>query len=381
MPDLASYRAYFPHTKKNLVYLNHAAISPLPATVVDAVNRHLMERHSGGINHFEEDMQVIASCRNNLAKLLHLDSTDDLAFVPNTSEALSIVASGFHWKKGDRILINDLEFPANVYPFTNLRKEGVAIDIIRHHGGRITPSMIEKGLRSNTRMVAISAVQFLSGYRADLEAIGELCRSRNIVFVVDAIQAIGAVDLNLHILPVDVVAAGGHKWQMAPQGIGFLYVNGKTRQQIDQRHIGWLSVADPWKLFDHQQRLDPSATRYENGTMNIPGIYGYEAALSLLLSAGMPVIEERVHELTGKLYRELDKLEPFTPEEPAERAGIATFRLPKSQNADTLLQTLKQNKLEVAIRNGMLRISPHFYNTDDEIERAVGMINTNVKME
>lgn len=376
MPDPEQFREFFPHTHGQQIYLNHAAISPLPTPVVNAVNRHLNERNSGGIDHFEEDLRIIALCREHLATLLHLDSTDDLAFVPNTSEGLNIAAGGLRWKRGDRILINDVEFPANVYPYTNLRKSGVETDIIKADRGRVTPSMIEKGLSPRTRMVAISAVQFLSGYRADLAAIGKLCRDRGILFVVDAIQAAGAIDINLANLPIDILAAGGHKWQFAPQGIGFLYVRPEVREQIDQQHLGWLSVEEPWKLFDHDQKPDRTAARYENGTMNIPGIYGYEAALSMLLSAGITAIEQRVLALTGDLIAQLDILEAYTPFLPEERAGIATFLLPGELDAEKLLESLKQHDLIVAIRNGMLRISPHFYNTDEEIKKAAETVRT-----
>lgn len=379
MKSISYYRTLFPHLENGNIYLNHAAIGPFSRKVIDRINQHLSQRSSGSIDVFPKDLEVIQSCRSRLSRLIHASSPDRIAFAPNTSEALNIVASGLNWKKGDRVLLNDIEFPANVYPYANLKSEGVEIDFVKHKNGKITPEMIEKALTPRTRVVALSAVQFLSGYKANLQAIGEICKRNNVFFVVDGIQAVGAMDINVEDMHIDALASGAHKWQMAPQGIGFLYLTEELQNHIHQKSLGWLSVAEPWQLFNYDQELIDSAQRYEPGTYNIPGIYGYDAALELLEEVGLNNIEERLHKLTQYIIdtiKENENFEIFTSTESSERAGIVTINLPQTINADYLLTYLKEQGIIVAVRSGKVRISPHFYNTEEEIDQIISILNT-----
>jgi selenocysteine lyase/cysteine desulfurase len=273
--------------------------------------------------------------------------------------------------------LNDIEFPANVYPYHRLKKQGVELDIIQSVGGKITPAMIEHALTPKTRVVAISAVQFLSGYRADLEAIGKLCRSRGIWFVVDGIQALGAIKLDVQNMCIDALSTGGQKWLMAPHGIGFLYLTEELQSAIDQQHLGWLSVNDPWQFFQYDQPLAPSARRYEGGSLNVPGIIGMQAALETLLEFGTEAIESHILAITKTLMdqlRAIHGLQLISPEADRERAGIVSVQQQKGDFPISLSDSLEQHYVACSVRNGKLRFSPHFYNTPEEMKLAATIL-------
>lgn len=380
--DHQSYRALYPHTQTDRIYLNHAAVSPLSVKVTEAVQHRLQKRSGGPINFFEEDLEVMEKCRNRIRRLVKAESADRIAFATNTSAGLNLVANGLKWKAGDRVLINDIEFPANVYPFLNLERKGVEVDFIAHENGRITPEHVESNLRPETRLVSISAVQFLSGYRADLAAIGQLCRDRGILFVVDGIQALGAIRLDVQAMHIDALAAGGHKWLMGLQGCGLLYVSESLQQQITEQPVGWLSVEEAWDFFNYDQPLDPTARRYENGTPNFTGIYGLNAALGTHFEAGPNNVESHIQYLASHLYESiaaLDGVSMFTPDNSSERAGIVTAHLDQRLDTEALMTYFTDRHLTVSIRDGKLRLAPHYYNTISELDRAVDIVRTGIQ--
>jgi cysteine desulfurase/selenocysteine lyase len=374
--QLSSVRQLFPYTSSGRIYLNHAATAPLSTPVVEAMRRNLQERSSGKLETYSDDILMIAELRERVARLIGAESTARIALQANTSDAICVVATGLPWRSGDRILLNRAEFPANVHPFLNMRRHGVEIDMIDAPDGVVTPEALRDAIRPRTRLLALSAVQFLSGFRADLASIGALCTERGIVFVVDGIQAVGAVRINVVEMKIDALAAGCQKWQLGPQGAGFLYVTDQLQEEIQQAYLGWLAVEDPWKFFDFEQGPAPSARRYEGGTLPIPSLWGMHAALGMLLETGPAAIEERLLALTGGLIDAFERagLELMTPAEPARRAGIVTLRLRAALNGRALMKDLARRGLIASIREGSLRLSPHFYNTDEEMHRAAGTV-------
>ena len=370
---LTKARLLFPHTQKGVIYLNHASISPQSTRVVEAMTYHLNERCCGDIN----DMgypRIINSCKFLIQQLIHAESQDRIALTGNTSEAINIVASGLPWQSGDRILLNDIEFPANIYPFLNLRRLGVQIDFVKSENGRVTSEMIENAVTARTRLISLSAVQFLSGYRADFATIGKICREKGIIFFVDGIQAIGAIDLALHI---DALAAGCQKWQMGPKGTGFLYITEALQNKIQQQHLGWLAVAKPWEFFNYDQPLSSTASRYEGGTANIPGLWGLEASLKTLLEFGIEAIESHILALTQILLAEIENMNGvklLSPVQTNKRAGIVTIKLQDSMDSQKFFNSMTSQKIFISLREGMLRFSPHFYNSDEEIEETVEVL-------
>lgn len=380
--QLHEIRSLFPHTGKDILYLNHAATSPLSSRVYEAMRRHLEDRSSGKIETYFDDLPQIQKTRELVARLIHAESADRISLMGNTSDALNTVVAGLPWKEGDHILLNDQEFPANVWPYVNLKQRGVELETIACPDGRITPENIDHHIRKNTRLIALSAVQFLSGYRADLSTIGSLCRSRKILLVVDGIQAVGAVPIDVQGMKIDALAAGAQKWQMGPLGTGFLYLTEDLQSQIRQHHVGWLSVKTPWDFFDYTQPLAESARRYEGGTLNIPGIWGMHAALNTLLEYGMEMIGQHILALTQALTDELRSvaqvrlISPLTPE---QRAGIVTIGLEPGIDPQSTFQRISQQGAQIALREGKLRISPHFYNSPEEIRRIIDIIKEAVQ--
>jgi cysteine desulfurase / selenocysteine lyase len=381
---LLKARSLYPHCANGRIHLNHASVGPLSSRVVQALSVHIQERSTGIIETYRSDMKIVADCRQAVQKLIGAESPDRIAFVTNTSDGINIVAAGLPWKTGDRIIVNDLEFPANIYPYHRMRNQGVELDFLQSIEGKITPEMVERALTPRTRLVAISAVQFLSGHRADLEAIGKLCRNRHVWFVVDGIQAVGAVKIDVQEMCIDAFISGGQKWLMAPLGTGFLYLTEEMQMAINQHSLGWLSVDEPWKFFDYDQPLASSARRYEGGTLNIPGIIGMMSAIETLLEFGIDAIEQHILALTRILMNHLQKLNRFqfySPESDIDRAGIVTIELPDREFPLSVLHGLDLRNICISLREGKLRFSPHFYNSPKEMDLVVRVLDEVLKKE
>lgn len=363
-------REFFPHTGEGQVYLNHAGTSPLSTRVVGAMTGYLHRRSSGVIDTYQRDMEMTAECRKLAGRMINAESADRIAFQINTSDGINLIAAGMPWKTGDRVLLNDLEFPANVYPYLNLKKRGVAIDIIRAVDGRVTAEMVESALTPDTRLVALSAVQFLSGHRADLASIGGLCRNRGIVFAVDGIQAVGAVRLDVQRMKIDALAAGAQKWQMAPHGSGFVYLTEALQERLVQPSLGWLAVEDPWDFHNYNQPLASTARRYEGGSLNMPSLWGMHAALSTLVEFSLEAVERHILGLTGLLldrFRRIPGVRVVTSYPDEERAGIVTIAPPPGVSGKSVFKRMLDRRITIALREGQLRYSPHFYNSPEEM--------------
>jgi cysteine desulfurase / selenocysteine lyase len=371
---LVSARSLFPHTSQGKIYLNHAGTSPLSTRVVAAMTNYLRERSEGKLETYWDDLPMVAEIRLFIQRLINAESAERIALTANTSDAINIIASGIDWKSGDRILLSNIEFPANVWPYLNLKQHGVELDVIQSSDGRITPEQIEKAISPQTRLVALSAVQFLSGYRADLAPIGEMCRRKGIVFAVDGIQAVGAIKLDVQAMKIDALAAGGQKWQMSPHGTGFLYLTEDLQSHIHQKNLGWLSVDDPWDFYDYDQGLDRTARRYEGGSLIMPTLWGMHTALGTILEFGQEAIEAHLLALTQLLiqgFQRIDELELYTPTDQNDRAGIVTIKLSPKVDAKAVFTELQHRNITTALREGLLRYSPHFYSTAEEMRLTV----------
>jgi cysteine desulfurase/selenocysteine lyase len=254
-----------------------------------------------------------------------------------------------------------------------LKRHGVEIDFVKNRNGIILLEDIEQALTPRTRLLSISHVQFLNGFKIDLEEVGDLCKTKGIIFSVDPIQSAGALQIDVKKANVDFISCGGHKWLMSPQGSAFIFLTEELQERIQQAYVGWTSVANPWNLLDYRLELQPTARRYENGTMNFMGICGMHAALSLLLEVGIETIEGRILELTDFLVAQLSDAQVYlaTPVHHEHRSGIVSFKSDKSQ---AVYDKLLSEKIELAVREGLVRFSPHFYNTEEEIDKAVEII-------
>ena len=367
-----SYRTEFPHIEEGTIYLNHAAVSPMSNRVRQALEQFMDHRQVTNIEFWPNGLEEKQALKADLAKLLHLPA-EQFAIVPNTSTGLNILAQGLSWNPGDRILLNNFEFPANVYPFLNLERKGVVVDFVPHRDGRILLEDIEAAIRPETRLLSISFVEFLNGFKNDLYAIGELCKQHNIWFAVDGIQGIGVQTLDVTAAGIDFLAVGGQKWLMWPLGTAFIWISERLFPHLHPTFLGWLAVEDSWNFFDYRMDLLPDAGRFEPGTMNVMGIIGARAAMQPFLELGIETIERHLLQLTDYLADELQAM-GFTllsDRSAKHRSQIVTFR---TDNAEALFQALQEHNIRVSLREGNIRVSPHFYNTREEIDQFLQVL-------
>jgi selenocysteine lyase/cysteine desulfurase len=370
--DIAAFRSEFPHIERGMIYLNHAATGPWSRPLLAMVERFARASSEGPIELYPEAMQILAELRGMAAALIGAEP-ECVAFAQNTSDGLNILASGLPWREGDEIVIPDREFPANVYPFLNLERRGVRIVWVPQRDGVVALEDIARAITPRTRLVAVSWVQFLSGFAVDLAALSALCRERGVLLSVDGIQGVGAMRLDLAATPVDFLSAGVQKWQMGPQGVALVYVSRPLQERLEQAYAGWLAVVHAWDFFHYEFIPHPDARRYEGGTYNTIGLYACHGSTSLLHRAGMEFVERRVRENASYAWRRAAEAgyALLTPEDPARRAGIVSFR---HEAADGICAALQERGIVVSSRSGFLRISPHFYNTADDIDAAFAAI-------
>ncbi len=298
MMDLSSYRNLFPVTRSS-IYLNHAAISPYSTRVSEALAVQIKARSHPPVDVYPVFLDERQKLKENVAVLIN-GQPRDIALIPNTSTGLNWLANGLAWKKGDRILLVEGEFPSNIYPFLNLERKGIKIDFASPASGMIGLDNIASKIHKRTKLLSISFVQFLNGFRIDPVAVGELCRSNGIIFSIDGIQGAGAVPLDVQAAGIDFLANGGHKWLMGPMGCGFMYISPKLHEKLDPVFAGWLSVKNSWDFLDYRLDFLEDAERYEPGTPNFLGIAGAKAATDLLVEVGAGRIEKHLFGL-GRL--------------------------------------------------------------------------------
>lgn len=374
--NISAIRNEFPYLSSGMIYLNHAAIGPHPSCVVDGINRHLASRNRGSIENFEEEIELSENCRQILAALMNAPKAEQIAFTPNTSAGLNYVLATLNWQAGDRILVNDLEFPSNVYPYKALERLGVIVDVVPSRNGEIHPSDYEAHLHDDTRLIAISGVQFLSGFKADLSAFGAFARKHNLIFAVDAIQHIGASNFDVQSCGADIVAGGCHKWLMGPLGLGYLYVSEKILD-FEPVQLGWLSLEDPWDLGNYERAPLPHAGRFEFGVPPVASIYGLHAYLNWINGIGWKKVFTRIRANVERVLSHAHNRnwQILGSSDLTFRAGIVSVRPGLAADLPVILQQLKKQNVHLSERQGWLRFSPHFYNTSEEINQAFERID------
>jgi selenocysteine lyase/cysteine desulfurase len=368
--DVDRYRPQFPVTE-SLVYMNHAAVSPLSRRVRDAMVGLLDEVHQRGAENWQQWVRAYDAARRSLAQLLNADQ-GEIALTKNTSEGVSTFANGLEWRTGDEVVSIEGEFPSNYYAWKALEKRGVVLRLVKPEQGRVSHESIVSALSSRTRVVAVSFVDYLSGFRLNLEKLGQACAAQGCLLFVDAIQGLGVFPLDVKAAQIAGLAADGHKWLLGPEGAGVLYVSRQVMDRVTPTEVGWWGVRH-WADFTKRElSWRGDARRYECGTLNTVGIYGLGAAVDFLLEVGIPNIAERVLGLTDRLRRGLLKggHSVFGPQEREEASGIVSF-VPRQGSSDRLLDTFLANRVQVAARCGLVRVSPHFYNTEAEIDRVL----------
>lgn len=368
-PVWKQYREEFPVTEK-LTYLNHAAVAPLPRRTAQAMQALADDALHFGSLHYDQWLDSYERLRVAAARLIGAQR-GEIAIVKNTSEGIATVAGGLDWHPGDRIVAFREEFPANYYPWLRLEAQRCYVEWLSVYD---TLEAIDLAC-AGAKLLAISFVQYLSGFKADLHAIGEICRRHNCFFFVDAIQGLGAVPLNVETAHIDALAADGHKWLLGPEGCGILYVRKNRQDSIFPREFGWTNVAGYNDYSSRDMTLRSDAGRYECGTLNTIGCYGLRASLELILEVGVeriaPAVQALADQLADGARRKGYAL--LGDREPENSAGIISIHKP-GIDSRKVVHDLKQHGIVAAPRQGWVRLSPHFYISPEEIDRVIDVL-------
>lgn len=368
-PEIRSLFAATSH----YAYLNSAAVSPMPRTAIEAVNWQLNDVATNGSEHYPEWVKTKGRCRDLLGGMMNVNP-EQIAFMRNTSDGFAAVAAGLEWKSGDNIVTFGNEFPANFYPWRRVRDRfGVELCICPERDGRYEIDELIDMIDSNTRVVAVSAVQFASGFRADLERIGKAARAVDAIFAVDVIQGLGQMEFDLEAGEVDVAAGASHKWLCAPEGCGILFVSERARERIDPVFVGWISVETPWDFDDREQPFKPNALAWESGTGPSSLFYGLEQSLLLLDQTGLDNIRRYLAELSGYLCERLggSNYRIISSRAPSEASAIVCIEHLGGLHCNEVSQRLRDAGVIVSPRGDRLRIAPHFYNNKEDIDRLI----------
>ena len=366
------FRELFPITKR-YNYLNHAAVSPLSLPALRAIESQLRDVQENGSVNFPDWVATKEQARKLLAGMLGA-RPEQVAFMRNTSDALSTVANGLTWRPGDNVVTFRGEFPSNLYPWLRLREAfGVEVRMCEERAGRIDFDDLAKLIDQHTRVVAISHVQFASGFRIDTERLAQIVRRHDALLVVDVIQALGVVPINVEAELIDVAAGAGHKWLMAPEGIGYLYLSDRARERIQPTLVGWISVPDPFNFDDLEQGWNRGTLAWETGTGPAALFYGFKASLDLLTGLGVAQIAKYLEELTDELCERLKakNYELVSSRLPGEKSQIVCIRHKAGTSPMALYAHLKDRNIITAPRGDRLRIAPHAYNLPEEIEGLI----------
>ena len=365
--DWKTLRSQFP-VAENFIYFNHAAIAPISLDVKREIDDCMAMYCEKGIVCNQKYLTIANQTRELAAKLIN-SKPSEIAFVKNTTQGIQLAANGIKWQPGDNVVIPDNEFPANVYPWLNLDNRSVETRFIPLINGKFTPDDVARHIDNRTKAVSVSAVSFTNGFRCDLAGIGRLCHERGIYFIVDAIQALGALEVDVKKCKIDLLSADAHKWLLGPQGIGFAYISETFLENLDVSNLGYRSMINESDYLNYSIRLKPDASRFEEGSLNIFGIVGLKATLGMLLSIGIPTINERLIELIDVIIRNLTQRRYIikSPLNSNERSGIVSF-YHKEIATEAIHQNLIKGKVVCAQRDCAIRISPHFYNNSEDID-------------
>jgi len=364
------YRSHFPIAGR-FAYLNHASVSPLSIDSRDAMSRMLEGVSSGADRRFPEWEQSNTWSRAAAARLVNA-KPHEIAFLRNTSEGLSVIANGINWRRGDNIVTSEAEFPANIYPWMRVQQLGhVELRLQPARNGWVDTEELLSRIDERTRLVSVSWVQFGSGQRLDIRRIGRHCRERNVLFVVDAIQGLGALQLDVERDCVDAFASGGHKFLLGPKGVAILFVSDRVLDCIRPTVIGWTAVKEYRDYLLHDLDFRDGAARFEGGTLNEAGICGLGHSIDLMLNAGPERIERHLLSLNEYICHGLrERGYEVNGHTASERSAIVVCQHP-AHRAEDLLATLEEKDVIISARLGKLRIAPHFYNSREDADRLL----------
>lgn len=368
-------RQEFP-IRERYAFLNHAAVAPIPASTQAAISEFARDAAEQGPVNYAAWLHAMGVARDTAGAMIGAEA-NDICFIKNTNHGLIIVANSINWEPGDNVIGLEHEFPANLLPWKNLRQHGVEFrGVPERDDYTYSVEDIAARIDDRTRLISVSWVEYSTGVRNDIEALGRLCRERGILFCLDAIQGMGVLPINVKTLPVDFLMADGHKWMLAPEGCGVLYVRRELISELNDNMTGWCGMKNPQDYDNTEQGYKNSARRFEEGSHNLLAINALGTSLRLLMAAGYDHIQERIRSTTTLLMEQARRkgYHVATPEDWNKRAGIVSLRK-DGQDIDAVAKMLlDDHKIVVAARRGFIRVSPHFYNDEEEIERLIAAL-------
>jgi cysteine desulfurase/selenocysteine lyase len=385
MPDLQHYVGNtdaFPILAK-WDFFNHAGVCPLPRVAADAFRAYAAQA--------ETDTYLVGTWYKDIEKLRVLCAQmlnchrDEIAFIKNTGEGLSIVAHGIDFQPGDRIVTTAVEYPANIYPWMEqVRRQQCELVMVPEEtdsdGRRYVPldKIIAQAAHPRTRLVTLSHVEFASGQRLDITAVGRLCREHGKLFCVDAIQTLGVLPVDVQSMCIDFLSADGHKWLLGPEGAGIFYIRRELIESTPPLTIGWMNVTNAMDYGNYDYTLKPDAGRFECGSYNVPGLLALKASVELLTEVGVDAVANRLKDLTDHFINRVSQrgYQVLSPRKHEQWSGGVAFTSPHHELQPIVTALRKEHRIEIALREGRLRCSPHFYNTEAQLDRLAALLPT-----
>jgi selenocysteine lyase/cysteine desulfurase len=356
-------------------YFDHAAVAPIPAAAAAAVAAWSQAAAADGDVVWLSWSRRIEEIRRRTATLVNAH-VDEIALVPNTTAGVNIVAEGIHWRAGDNVVFAANEFPTNQYAWMNLQARGVEVRRCEPVGPAIDPQRVADLCDVRTRLVSLSWVGYASGWRIDPAQMARVAHDHGALFFLDAIQGLGVFPLDAHATEIDFFAADGHKWLLGPEGAGVFYIRREVLDELRPTGLGWNSTVQHYDSGVIELNLRPTAARFEGGSQNMIGFHALGASLDLLAECGLThtdsPVAEAVLDITRAAIERLDKIGAtvVSPRDDAHRSGIVSFDLP-GRDPKAMRNLCLQHQVVLASRGGHIRISPHAYNNEDDLDRLM----------
>jgi selenocysteine lyase/cysteine desulfurase len=361
-------RAEFPVAER-WAYFDHAAVAPLPRRSGDMLRAWAEDQEQNGVVNWLSWERKLEEVRTGCARLINAEA-DEIAFVNSTTHGIGLVAEGFPWREGDNVVTAAEEYPSNVYPWMNLASRGVGLRLVPSREGRVWVEDLTAAMDGRTRVLTISHVEWSSGFRNDLDALGELCRARGVALFVDAIQGLGPLTIDVRRTPIDFLCADGHKWLLGPEGAGLLFIRRDWIERLRPLGVGWHSVVASYNAPGFDFTLKPNARRWEGGSFTMPGLQAFGASLGLILELGPEAVSRRILDRAGRVRERARSAgwQVYGSTRPDDLSGIVALERP-GVDPDAFVRRLRGVGIALACRRGRVRVSPHVYNNEDDLER------------
>jgi len=362
----------------DILYFNHAAVSPWPKCAVEAIEDFSQQNLATGSSNYLKWIEIEASLRELLRKLINADSCNDIALLKNTSEGLSVIAYGLDWKKGENVVIPANEFPSNRIVWQSLKKFGVELRQVDIRNADNAEQVLIDAADDKTRLISVSAVQYTDGFKLDLAKLGAHFSLTNTLFVVDAIQQLGALRFDNKQIKADFIIADGHKWMLAPEGLALFYSHPAARSELKLNQFGWRMIENPTDFYQQNWEISKTAKRFECGSPNMLAIFALHASLQLILQTGIDIIEESILSNTNKILKYIDNNEEYRSLCSSDTSRHSGIVLLKHQNIDSkeLFRLLTLKGVQCAERGNGIRLSPHFYQGERELDKLFNMLSS-----